>query len=121
MTLNKYLSNRWAIAGALLLALCQTAHARDGESGDAHDASDAFHFTTIRTWAYRNFLPGEDDADVLGFEFNSAWGWGDSMSATSPTSSSPSTHAQFLVGRSATSAIPTILATSRPKMGSATS
>ncbi len=42
-----------------------------------HMSSDAFHFTTIRTWAYRDFLPGDDHTDVLGFEFNSAWGWGD--------------------------------------------
>lgn len=41
------------------------------------EESGEFHFTNIRTWAYRNYLPKNEEADVLGFEFNSAWSWGD--------------------------------------------
>ena len=48
------------------------------ESGDEHEASsDAFHLATYRTWLFRSFLPdANDDADTLGLEFVTAWGWG---------------------------------------------
>jgi hypothetical protein len=47
-------------------------------SGDEYTAaSDAFHLATYRTWLFRSFLPdADDDADTLGLEFVSAWGWG---------------------------------------------
>ncbi len=36
-----------------------------------------FSSTTYRTWLFRSFLPdSNDDADTLGLEFVSAWGWG---------------------------------------------
>ena len=73
-----------AITVVLAAAFATNAHADEqfdeaaGATTDGHHASsDRFHFTTIRAWAYRNFLPKGDDADVLGFEFNSAWSWGD--------------------------------------------
>jgi len=48
------------------------------ESGDEHDSSsNAFHLDTYRTWLFRSFLPdANDDADTLGLEFVSSWGWG---------------------------------------------
>ena len=48
------------------------------EAGDTHEASsDAFQLATHRTWLFRSFLPNEDDdADTLGLEFVSTWGWG---------------------------------------------
>jgi hypothetical protein len=48
------------------------------ESGDEHEASsDAFQLATYRTWLFRSFLPdANDDADTLGLEFVSTWGWG---------------------------------------------
>jgi len=39
--------------------------------------NDRFHFTTIRAWGYRDYLPQDDYSDILGLELNSAWGWGD--------------------------------------------
>lgn len=71
-----------AIVLSIFLASAVPANERpevaSGATTDVgHGSSDRFHFTTIRAWAYRNFLPNDDDADVLGFEFNSAWSWGD--------------------------------------------
>jgi len=43
----------------------------------AEPSPNRFRFTTIRTWVYRDFLPDSRDSDVLGLEFNSAWGLGD--------------------------------------------
>lgn len=37
---------------------------------------DGFHFTTMRTWLFRDFLPNSDDSTILGIEAVSAWGWG---------------------------------------------
>jgi hypothetical protein len=47
-------------------------------SGDEHAASsDAFHLATYRTWLFRSLMPdSSNDADTLGLEFVSAWGWG---------------------------------------------
>ena len=69
--------------GALLTV--PATHAGEAESVPMHRTvahapdpdTDAFHFTAIRAWGYRDFLPKSDDADILGVEFNSAWGWGD--------------------------------------------
>jgi hypothetical protein len=45
--------------------------------GEQQASSDAFHLATYRTWLFRSFLPdANDDADTLGLEFVSAWGWG---------------------------------------------
>jgi len=46
------------------------AHAPDPEK-------DRFHFTSLRTWYFHDFLPKSDDADTLGIEVNSAWAWGE--------------------------------------------
>ena len=48
------------------------------ESGDEHETtSSAFHLDTFRTWLFRSFLPdADDDANALGLEFVSSWGWG---------------------------------------------
>lgn len=45
---------------------------------DEHAASsDAFHLATYRTWLFRSFMPdSSNDADTLGLEFLSTWGWG---------------------------------------------
>ena len=53
------------------------AQAHD-QSDDAHEASsNAFLLETYRTWLFRSFLPdANDDADTLGLEFDSTWGWG---------------------------------------------
>jgi len=69
---------------AILAALAITPIALAGDalasdSGEAgHDASsNKFQFLTHRTWLFRSFLPDvEDDANTLGLEFNSTWGWG---------------------------------------------
>ena len=48
------------------------------ESGSEHESSsNAFKFNTMRTWFFRSFLPNvDDDANTLGLEFVSSWGWG---------------------------------------------
>jgi hypothetical protein len=55
-------------------ALAQEHH----EPAAEHTASsEAFHLATYRTWLFRSFMPdSKDDANVLGLEFVSAWGWG---------------------------------------------
>jgi hypothetical protein len=65
--------------GAALLGLAFSSHAQDEEVSGGHEASsDAFSLDTYRTWLFRSFLPdANDDADTLGLEFVSSWGWGD--------------------------------------------
>jgi hypothetical protein len=56
------------------------SEAQENTAGTAaHEgASSAFSLDTYRTWLFRSFLPDEkDDADTLGLEFDSSWGWGD--------------------------------------------
>jgi hypothetical protein len=68
------------ISLALLLLGCAAAsHAQDEDGGVEHDAEHgAFSLDTYRTWLFRSFLPdANDDADTLGLEFVSSWGWGD--------------------------------------------
>ena len=69
-----------------VLALsCSLSPAAEAEGAGTHRTAphaptpgeDAFHFTAIRAWAYRDYLPKSDDADILGLEFNSAFGVGD--------------------------------------------
>ena len=51
--------------------------ANEDAGADHDESSDAFKFLTHRTWLFRSFLPdAEDDANTLGLEFNSSWGWG---------------------------------------------
>lgn len=70
-----------AVLTALALLVFPVAGmAEEGqEPGGEHEASsDAFHLGTFRTWAFRSFMPDRsDDANTLGLEFVSAWGWGD--------------------------------------------
>jgi len=54
-----------------------SGHAEGGRTAPhAKDSHDRFHVTALRFWLYREFLPKSDDADALGIELNSAWGWG---------------------------------------------
>jgi hypothetical protein len=67
------------LIGLLSLAFLSTGWAEEShDSGAEHDeSSNAFHFATHRTWLFRSFLPdADDDADTLGLEFVSTWGWG---------------------------------------------
>jgi len=59
---------------AVSTGLAQEHH----EPADEHAASsDAFQLVTYRTLLYRTFMPdSDDDADTLGLEFTSSWGWG---------------------------------------------
>lgn len=55
-----------------------TAHAA-ASSPAAHacdPCADRFHFTVLRVWYFRSFVPDKSDPDTLGLEFNSSWGWG---------------------------------------------
>ena len=63
-----------ALLGQVLTGQAEEQH----ESGAEHEASsNAFHFATHRTWFFRSFLPdADDDANTLGLEFVSTWGWG---------------------------------------------
>jgi hypothetical protein len=39
--------------------------------------SSAYHLDIVRFWLFRSFLPdADDDANTLGLEFDSTWGWG---------------------------------------------
>ena len=68
----------WLAALVLLFPALQGYAEEPHGSADEHAAaSDAFHLATYRTWLFRSFLPdADDDADTLGLEFVSAWGWG---------------------------------------------
>lgn len=78
-----------AVIGLLLLAFAsasfggeETQVNTETPSGDVAEqrvmepSPDRFRFTTIRAWAYQDFLPDSRDAQTLGFEVNSAWGLG---------------------------------------------
>ena len=58
--------------------LAFSAFAQDEEHAGGHEAADnSFSLDTYRTWLFRSFLPdANDDADTLGLEFVSSWGWG---------------------------------------------
>ena len=78
--MTQYKRACWLLV-AILACIGVTGTARAEEhhdSGNEHDASsNAFHLATYRTWLFRSFLPdADDDADTLGLEFVSAWGWG---------------------------------------------
>lgn len=62
----------------LILALSAGRAQEHNEPATEHDASsDAFQFVTQRTWLFRSFMPdSSDDADTLGLELVSSWGWG---------------------------------------------
>lgn len=67
----------------LVAALCSVAAgcpvlaAEESHDAEGSESSDRFQLVTHRTWYFRSFLPNaEDDADTLGLEFNSTWGWG---------------------------------------------
>jgi hypothetical protein len=62
----------------LILAVSNSLAQEQDEPAAGHDASsDAFQFVTHRTWLFRTFMPdSSNDADTLGLEFVSAWGWG---------------------------------------------
>ena len=67
------------VATLILVCTMSTSQAQEhNQSDDEHEASsDAFQLATYRTWLFRSFLPdANDDADVLGLEFVSTWGWG---------------------------------------------
>jgi hypothetical protein len=80
--------NRIALLGSLImccflvvepLAAYEAADAKpDDHESDLHEeSSDRLRLATYRTWLFRSFLPdADDDADTLGLEFNSTWGWG---------------------------------------------
>jgi len=75
-TVGKYCS--W-VATLILVCTMNTSQAQEhNQSNNEHEASsDAFQLATFRTWLFRSFLPdANDDADVLGLEFVSTWGWG---------------------------------------------
>ena len=70
---------RALVTAIALLGLVSTGQAEEQHaSGDEQDASsNAFHIVTQRTWFFRSFLPdADDDANTLGLELVSAWGWG---------------------------------------------
>jgi hypothetical protein len=82
LVLNRYSARCVGLAAALLGVLVTAAVAQEGgasEHGESHgEGSNAFSLDTYRTWYFRSFLPdAEDDADTLGLEFNTSWGWGD--------------------------------------------
>ena len=55
------------------------AHAANSMVESEHaesEFSDRFHLTTLRLWAYRNYVPDGSDPDILGIEANSAFGLG---------------------------------------------
>ena len=68
----------WVATLILICAMSSSQAQEQHQSDDEHEAtSDAFHLGTYRTWLFRSFLPDEkDDADALGLEFVSTWGWG---------------------------------------------
>jgi hypothetical protein len=75
-TMNRANFTRFA-ALVLFAILVVTGSVLGSESHEGEPSSGDFHFTNIRAWYYRDFLPDSNDSDVLGLEFNSAWGWGD--------------------------------------------
>ncbi len=67
------------VTSLVLFSGAGTAHAQQHEEpGSEHEmSSNEFQLATYRTWLFRSFLPDADnDADTLGFEFVSTWGWG---------------------------------------------
>lgn len=56
------------------------AGSRRGTFAPAHSTSSGesnrFRITTLRLWAYQNFVPDGSDPDIFGIEVDSAWGWG---------------------------------------------
>jgi len=76
---RKYLSLRLFLSACLLLSAAGAGATEDAPAviPDEHGKAPSpnrFHFTNLRLWAYRNFLPDDKDSDVLGLELNSAWG-----------------------------------------------
>jgi hypothetical protein len=67
-----------AYVAVLAMSLLPTANATDTQDGETVEKSlKGFHLDTYRTWLFRSFLPDEeDDADTLGFEFVSNFGFG---------------------------------------------
>ena len=68
----------WVATLVLVCTIGASEAKAQHESGDEHESSsNAFHLDTYRTWLFRSFLPdANDDADALGLEFVSSWGWG---------------------------------------------
>ena len=68
----------WVATLILIYTMSASQAQEQHQSDDEHEASsDAFQLATHRTWLFRSFLPdANDDADVLGLEFVSTWGWG---------------------------------------------
>ena len=70
----------WFRAATLILVCTMSASQAQEhhESDDEHEASsNAFRLETYRAKFFRMFLPdANDDADTLGQEFVSTWGWG---------------------------------------------
>ena len=65
------------ICTVILAGIAVADSAGASEEGGHDEGSDKFHLATHRTWFFRSFLPdADDDADTLGLEFNSTWGWG---------------------------------------------
>ena len=62
---------------AILVGIAFAGSAAASEDPGHDESSDSFHLATHRTWFFRSFLPdADDDANTLGLEFNSTWGWG---------------------------------------------
>jgi len=69
--------NRIALMALLGIVGAVSAQPEHSTADEHAASSDRFHFTTQRAWFFRSFLPSaDDDANTLGFEINSAWGWG---------------------------------------------
>ena len=67
------------VATLILVCMMSASQAQehDQSAGEHEATSDAFKLATYRTWLFRSFLPdASDDADTLGLEFVSTWGWG---------------------------------------------
>ena len=67
------------VATLILVCTMSASQAQENhQADDEHEAtSDALKLATYRTWLFRSFLPdANDDADTLGQEFVSTWGWG---------------------------------------------